>query len=196
MHRTIIAAAMAGAAVLAAIPAIGARAAVPVAVSETSQVTAVQRTGESWPVFQRGDQNEGVRSLRYLLRGYRLLPATESAVPASDGFDAATEKAVSAFENRRGLPDTGKVDDPVWNSISRDITTKPIGAGYGNTEFVKATQNMVNTFTAKCGNAPLTVDGEFGPQTDTAVKQVQKCQGQAADGYVGPQTFHTLVANY
>lgn len=195
MHRSILAVVAAGAAVLATAPAAGALAAGPGA----PVTAAVHRTEQSWPVFQRGDSNEGVRSLQYLLRGYLATAGTaaaESAIPASGNFDAATEKAVTAFEDRRGLPASGNVDEAVWNSISRDITAEPIGVGYRNTEFVKAAQNMVNRFTAKCGNAPLAVDGRFGPQTDEAVKKVQKCQGQDDDGYVGPRTFHTLVANY
>lgn len=195
MRRSIVAVVVAG--VLTAAPITGAAAAGPGA-----QVTAAHRTGESWPVFERGDQNEGVRSLQYLLRGYRITPGTPgtaapgTAISTSGKFDEATEKAVTAFESRRGLPETGNVDEAVWNTISHDITDSPIGMGYDNTEFVKAAQNMVNGFTAKCGNSPLTVDGQFGPHTYRAVTKVQKCQGQQDDGIVGPLTFHTLVANY
>lgn len=195
MHRSIIAVAAVGAAVLTSLPAAGALAAGPGA----PVMAAVHRTAPSWPVFQRGDQSEGVRSLQYLLRGYGITPGTAapgSTIPTSGNFDEATEKAVDVFQRRYGLPETGKVDEAVWNSISRDITAEPIGLGYDNTEFVKAAQNMVNRFTAKCGNSPLTVDGRFGPRTYLAVTKVQECQGLEDDGVVGPRTFHTLVANY
>lgn len=194
MRRSIVAIAAAGAAILTAVPATGAFAAGPGAPATAAR----HRTAESWPVLQRGDSNEGVRSLQYLLRGYLPAPgaAAGSSIPASGNFDEATEKAVTAFQNRRGLPQTGMVDEAVWNTISHDIAGKPIEPGYGNAEFVKAVQNMVNQFTAKCGNAPLTVDGRFGPETYLAVAKVQECQGQQDDGIVGPRTFHTLVANY
>jgi peptidoglycan hydrolase-like protein with peptidoglycan-binding domain len=38
----------------------------------------------------------------------------------------------------------------------------------------------------------ISADGEFGPQTETAVKQFQARSGLAADGVVGPETWHAL----
>jgi peptidoglycan hydrolase-like protein with peptidoglycan-binding domain len=38
----------------------------------------------------------------------------------------------------------------------------------------------------------ISADGEFGPQTETAVKQFQARSGLEADGVVGPETWHAL----
>ncbi|MDQ1009803.1 hypothetical protein QFZ82_004288 [Streptomyces sp. V4I23] len=38
----------------------------------------------------------------------------------------------------------------------------------------------------------LTVDGNFGTATDTAIRAVQKCSGITVDGQVGPQTWRHL----
>jgi peptidoglycan hydrolase-like protein with peptidoglycan-binding domain len=38
----------------------------------------------------------------------------------------------------------------------------------------------------------LTVDGDFGPQTEQAVKEFQRGAGLAPDGIVGPLTWHAL----
>lgn len=195
MLRTVISIAAAGAAVFAAIPATGALADGP----HTRPSVARHIEAQSWPVFQQGDSNEGVRSVQYLLRGYQLKPGAVQAryaIPTTGDFDATTEKAVTAFEGWRNLPESGKVDAPVWESFSGDLKSKPIGRGYGNAEFVKAAQNLVNQFTAKCGNKKIAVDGQFGNATYTAVVKVQKCQGVDADGYVGPLTFRALVAYF
>lgn len=195
MHGSFIAIAAAGVTVLAAAPAVAA----PATGAGAPSARALHRTAGSWPVFRPGDANEGVRTLQYLIRGYQLgerPAATGAGIPVTGSFDTATEKAVTAFQGRRGLAKTGTVDSPVWNTINHDISTRPIGPGYPNSEFVKAAQNMVNRFSAKCGNQPLTLDGNYGPQTLAAVKKVQECQGLGSDGYVGPSTFPTLVANY
>ena len=195
MLRKVITIAAAGAAVFAAIPAAGALADGP----DTKPSVVRHSNALSWPVFQKGDSSEGVRSVQYLLRGYQLKPGAVQAryaIPTTGDFDATTEKAVTAFQGWRDLQETGKVDAPVWESFSGDLKTKPIGPGYGNAEFVKAAQNLVNQLGGKCGNKPIAVDGQFGTATRNAVVTVQKCQGVDADGYVGPLTFRALVAYY
>jgi peptidoglycan hydrolase-like protein with peptidoglycan-binding domain len=42
-------------------------------------------------------------------------------------------------------------------------------------------------------NHPVAVDGDFGPQTEAAVKAFQQSRGLTADGIVGPQTWPKLV---
>ena len=42
-------------------------------------------------------------------------------------------------------------------------------------------------------NHPVAVDGNFGPNTESAVKAFQQSKGLAADGIVGPQTWGKLV---
>jgi peptidoglycan hydrolase-like protein with peptidoglycan-binding domain len=39
----------------------------------------------------------------------------------------------------------------------------------------------------------VTVDGDFGPRTEDAVRAFQRRQGLAADGIVGPRTWSALV---
>jgi peptidoglycan hydrolase-like protein with peptidoglycan-binding domain len=64
-------------------------------------------------------------------------------------------------------------------------------------EQVKFLQDMLNQADRKqnFGNPPpLKVDGDFGPQTETAVKNFQKYYGLVIDGVVGPKTWAKLQA--
>ena len=194
MLRKLITAAAAGAAVFAAIPATGALADGP----DTPASVVREITAQSWPVLQRGDDNAGVRGVQYLLRGYQLTPAAGAryAIPTDGNFDAVTEKAVTAFQGWRDLPETGKVDAAVWKSFGSDLETKPIGRGSGNGEFVRAAQVLVNQWGATCGFDPVAVDGQFGDGTYQAVVAFQTCRGIDADGLVGPLSLQALVANY
>jgi peptidoglycan hydrolase-like protein with peptidoglycan-binding domain len=59
----------------------------------------------------------------------------------------------------------------------------------GNTgEGVKNLQNFLNTFY----KADLTVDGDFGPATDAAVKSFQGANGLVVDGEFGPASWGKL----
>jgi peptidoglycan hydrolase-like protein with peptidoglycan-binding domain len=58
-------------------------------------------------------------------------------------------------------------------------------------------QDLLNQADRKAsfGNPPpLAVDGDFGPQTEKAVKSYQRYYGLLVDGIVGPQTWSSLHA--
>ncbi len=54
---------------------------------------------------------------------------------------------------------------------------------------VKVLQTILNYLGYSCG----TVDGNFGSNTDSAVKKYQKAQGLTADGIVGKDTWKALA---
>lgn len=53
---------------------------------------------------------------------------------------------------------------------------------------VRVVQGLLNG-----GGVPCTIDGDFGPQTDGAVRTFQRAHGLAADGIVGPNTYRKLL---
>jgi len=59
---------------------------------------------------------------------------------------------------------------------------------------VVALQNALNL--GQQPTKPLVLDGIFGPLTDAAVHQFQKCQGLKADGIAGPHTLEALFAGF
>ena len=69
-----------------------------------------------------------------------------------------------------------------WNPGECQLSQGNSGAG------VKAMQRGLNA----CYSAGLTVDGQFGPNTRSALIAVQKRIGVTADGIFGPQTRGTM----
>ncbi len=56
-----------------------------------------------------------------------------------------------------------------------------------NGQAIKALQTHLNT-----QGYPVAIDGDFGPATHAAVKQLQQDKGLIADGIVGPKTYEAL----
>jgi len=77
--------------------------------------------------------------------------------------------------------------EPVAVAASNQPTELRQGA---NGELVQALQRTLN---ARAKPSPdLSVDGDFGPGTETAVKKFQSSQNLEASGIVGPETFKAL----
>jgi N-acetyl-anhydromuramyl-L-alanine amidase AmpD len=131
----------------------------------------------TWPLVQRGDSGERVRSAQYLLRarGYSL---------TADGlFGSGTESAVRSFQSARGLSADGIVGAQTWEALATTVRRGDSG------DAVRAAQSQL----ASKGYG-LTVDGAFGAGTETAVKSFQSSRGLSADGVVGLDTWSRLVA--
>jgi peptidoglycan hydrolase-like protein with peptidoglycan-binding domain len=124
----------------------------------------------------------------------RLLGSVFSAAMVSAGLltlaapanaVATCTSAVTIFGDSSG--DThavvpGVSGGAVWNPGECQLSQGNSGAG------VKAMQRGLNA----CYGAGLTVDGQFGPNTRSALIAVQKRIGVSADGIFGPQTRGTM----
>ncbi|GLV59213.1 hypothetical protein KDH_60400 [Dictyobacter sp. S3.2.2.5] len=130
----------------------------------------------TWPTYQSGASGENVRSIQYMLvqRGYSL---------TVDGqFGPATTSVVKSFQSNNGLSADGIVGPQTWEKL---IVTTQNGS---NGNAVTALQRQLNAH-----GSSLTVDGAFGPATESAVKSFQSSQGLSADGVAGLDTWSRLV---
>ena len=90
-----------------------------------------------------------------------------------------SEGAIRDFQRNHGLEVDGLVGKNTWNSIKANMPT----CRRGNiNNAVKCIQYLLN-----CG-----VDGDFGPKTETAVRNFQSSSGIGVDGIVGQDTWGRL----
>lgn len=100
--------------------------------------------------------------------------------PHSDppGVPSLTPAQMEAFMNNLPILQQGDVDFP--GRVLFVHRAQQLVAGIGMWNGISATVGMK-------------VDGDFGPQTATAVKAVQKFFGLTQDGIIGPRTWSFLV---
>ncbi len=169
----------------------------------------------NWPLEQEGSKGENVRSIQYLLNEHmsessgstqsadrpRLFDRTSdtaSEAPASttataesealavDGdFGPKTAEAVRAFQAKHGLAVDGQVGNQTWPVLIIEVSTGSTGNA------VRAVQSQIRS-----RSGWLTVDGIFGPETDSAVRSFQSFCELSVDGIVGPNTWNALVLAY
>jgi peptidoglycan hydrolase-like protein with peptidoglycan-binding domain len=140
------------------------------------------------PFIQNGYQGHPAKSLQFLLRarGHHL---------AVDGlFGPVTEAAVRAFQTSKGLPTTGIVNAQTWMALIVEVRRGSTGDAVRGVQEEFQFRNLSGD-----PNKGLQVDGDFGPQTDTAVRAFQHdlsldIPSVAVDGIVGPVTWQALVS--
>ncbi|MFF0401823.1 peptidoglycan-binding protein [Streptomyces sp. NPDC005248] len=137
----------------------------------------IRAAAKAWPQLWSGSRGTDVRTAQY------LLSAAGYDVTADGAFGPRTAGAVKVFQKRHGLKADGLVGPNTWHKLIRTIRQ---GAGG---EAVKAAQVQL-----AAAGYDVTADGAFGPRTAGAVKVFQKRHGLKADGVVGPNTWHKLVA--
>jgi N-acetyl-anhydromuramyl-L-alanine amidase AmpD len=131
----------------------------------------------TWPTVRLGDTGERVRTVQYLLRQHG------QSLTVDGSFGPATESAVKAFQQSRGLYPNGVVAGSTWTVLIVTVRNGSTG------EAVKAVQSQLNT-----RGYGLVVDGVFGSKTEAAVRDFQAKKGLTVDGVVGPRTWNALVS--
>jgi peptidoglycan hydrolase-like protein with peptidoglycan-binding domain len=102
-------------------------------------------------------------------------------------FDSETEQAVKDFQQGAGLTVDGIVGPQTWHALPADPDTPTLSRGASGNSVI-ALQNGLKKYGTSATD-PGPVDGDFGPQTEGAVKAYQQDRGIHVDGIVGDQTW-------
>lgn len=134
----------------------------------------------SGPTLQNGSSGTDVLRLQRILVMNKLLDYT-----GIDGnFGAQTEAAVKAFQQSNGLTVDGIVGPLTWQALPADPDTPELSNGSSGSE-VSAMQQVLKNAGLYTGP----IDGDFGPDTEAAVRAYQTQRGVTVDGIVGDQTW-------
>src|SRR5919199_147881 len=114
--------------------------------------------------LRRGDTGPAVAEVRAMLHGLGLLPEAEG-----EAYDAATERAVRAFQQSRGLAADGVVGVETYRALGEARWLLDRGFDVG-----------------RC-------DGIFGARTEAALTEFQRNAGVKADGIFGPATQRAIA---
>jgi N-acetylmuramoyl-L-alanine amidase len=142
------------------------------------------------PAFQRGDHGPAVDQIIGLLDDMGLL---EGGRPTS--YDERVELAVRTFQQERGLHVDGvvgaatfrRLDEARWSLGDRILTHLPANPMAGDDVF--ALQQRLLELGFRVGR----VDGYFGPETESGLREFQRNFGVPADGTCGPATLKALT---
>jgi peptidoglycan hydrolase-like protein with peptidoglycan-binding domain len=153
--------------------------------------------------------------LNRISRNYPAIPK----IPETDGYyTVATEEAVRVFQKVFDLPETGTVNKATWyriayifTSVKRlaELDSEGISQGEFSLQFSEALRPGMQSyqvrglqyFLAVVGAyydsvQPLTITGEFGAQTEAAVKSFQRVFGLPQTGIVDETTWDDLYRAY
>lgn len=126
-------------------------------------------------------------------------------------FGNKTKSAVISYQSNHGLDADGIVGPNTINSLKSTLTsnTQQVTESASEvTKYTEPTKNIGYTSPITTGedvkwiqsnlnylnHAGLSIDGQYGPLTRTAVKAFQASHGLIADGIVGPRTLAEMKA--
>ena len=162
-----------------------------------------------------GSSGYPVTTIQYYLNVIAYFNPNLNTIPITSVYDAATQNAVSLFQNEYGITNTGSVNRETWNKITsvynEILRSQPEGyqgssaklyPGYFLTpgavgENVSDLQTYLSLISQTLGNIPnVTVDGVYGEQTRAAVLAFQEANGIIPTGAVGPFTWQKIAQVY
>lgn len=148
----------------------------PASTSKPTNAAQPQKFERFYPLAQ-GDKGYVVEALQ------RILDWRGIATHVDGDFGNATERSVRQWQAQEGLSVTGTVDDTTWDSLLPKLKK---GSKDGS---VIAMQQLLRE-----RGYVLEVDGVFGKETDSVVREFQRDRGLEIDGIVGPNTWAALLA--
>lgn len=148
-------------------------------------------TYSSLDFLQLGSKGNRVKTLQTLLsnKGYSL------GSSGIDGdFGPATESAVRKFQADHGLDVDGIVGPQTWKALNGSYngsTSNGLLKLGSKGDEVRTLQSLLNSKGYSVGS----VDGDFGPATEAAVRKFQADHGLGVDGIVGKNTWAALYGD-
>ncbi len=149
-------------------------------------------------LYMAGDANDGVRDLQARLK---QLQWYEPEITGA--YDTVTAEAVTGFQDKRGLPATGEVDQATWDklvSMTRTPTDDEMhnrlvpgptiigpGAEGDKVRELQARLKQIGWFDAE-------VTGTYGSTTTASVSDFQTKRGIPSTGEVDQRTWDRLTA--
>ncbi len=182
----------------------------------TSEGLSLSEVEQLFPeTISNGDYGIPVRYLQYYLNVIAYFNPEIPSEPANGVFTNATEEQVKAFERFYGLNPDGIVNFRTWEllrQIYNDILAG-LPEGYaGNTAAlypgyvltpglsnndVRALQTYLNLIGRTYQNIPvIPVTGNYGAQTENAVRVFQESFGIPVTGVVGAPTWDAISREY
>ncbi|KST64052.1 peptidoglycan-binding domain-containing protein [Mastigocoleus testarum] len=135
------------------------------------------------PELREGSRGESVRELQELLR------KNGQEISVDGIFGAGTKYVVGVFQCIMFLPRNGEVDNNTWCALFRKAPADMEVLRKGDkSELVRKVQQRLYDD----DRYRSTIDGDFGPVTETAVKGLQKDKGLVVDGIIGEKTWNEL----
>lgn len=145
----------------------------------------------SAPELARGDFGAAVTELQQLLQR-----AGVPTGPVDGDFGPMTQAAVRRFQAARGLPVDGVVGPQTWAALrSNAAPTRPSPSGAAELRQGDLGSEVEDLQRAlqRHGFDPGGIDGQFGPNTRSALVQFQRAKGLNADGVAGEATMRALA---
>ncbi len=168
-------------------------------VTANGRITLRQYPGR---VQRQGSSGDDVLYLQILLNLIRPVFVTIPLLEEDGIFGPRMRRAVTTFQNLFGLAEDGIVGERTWNAMNRVYgaiasgclkdgtlrTGRILQFGSSGAD-VRVLQEELNTARRALAVIPaLTVDGNFGRNTDRAVRSFQSVVGLSVDGIVGNTT--------
>ena len=143
----------------------------------------------------RGSKGEDVRLLQQQLNIDRR--ARNLAPIEQDGkFGPGTEAALEDFQRSRNLPASGKLDYATYSALQqarpRGTQGSPLLQRGDRSDSVKSLQWLLNRYRQAKGLPSLESDGNFGPNTEAALRAYQREMGLPAHGIADARSWTLL----
>jgi N-acetylmuramoyl-L-alanine amidase len=141
--------------------------------------------------FEAARAPADVSDREVILQAQRQLKALGFNSGDIDGnFGSQTEAAVRAYQQKYRLPETGKLDETTLRSLLPERTqAAPAPVGLSDRELVRRAQRQLRAL----GFNPGGVDGNFGSQTEAAVRAYQQAYRLPETGRLDDVTLRSLL---